>query len=324
MNAENTTAAIIALAASLIAGLVIDQALFYYVRSRAQRTESSTGLQFAVGLHGMPTAIGFVAGVWLGVSRLGLTGSAAKWAEKGPRVLGILVITAFSARLLGRVVRAFTARESTAMPSGSIFTNLARTAVWVVGALSLLATLGISVTPLVTALGVGGLAVGLALQPTLENVFSGLQLLGGHHVQPGDYIKLQTGEEGKVLDVTWRHTAVLQASNDVVLVPNSVLSRATVTNYSALDVEHVLSVPVMCPSGWPPDEALAAALEVARQVAAEAPGAARGAEPTVAFSDYSGDRPVMSVSIRCRSYQDRGAVRHLLISRLAKRFAEKS
>ena len=135
----------------------------------------------------------------------------------------------------------------------------------------MLATVGISVAPLITALGVGGLAVGLALQPTLENVFSGIQLLASKQIQPGDFIRLETGEEGIVLDVTWRNTTVQKLTNDVALVPNSVLARATVTNFTTLDPEFVLLIPVSFASAGDPDQVERIALEVAREVIAEMP-----------------------------------------------------
>jgi hypothetical protein len=83
-------------------------------------------------------------------------------ATTGVRVLAIIVITAFGARILGRLVRAITQHEVSRLPGGSIFVNLTRGTVWVLGAFFLLATLGVSIAPLITALGVGGLAVGLA------------------------------------------------------------------------------------------------------------------------------------------------------------------
>lgn len=303
-------------------GAVLDQLLYRFVRSRAQASRSSAGLQLATGLHWLPSAVGAVSGLALAVGRLNLAGTPGRWATNGVRLLAIFVLTAFAARILGRVVRAYTQREDTALPSGSIFVNLVRWVVWVLGGLSVLATLGISVAPLVTALGVGGLAVGLALQPTLENVFSGIQLLASRQIQPGDFIRLETGEEGAVLDVTWRNTTVRRPSNEVVIVPNSVLARATVTNFSSEDPEYVLLVPVAIASAGDPDAVQRLALEVASEVVAEVEGAVPDSEPAAGFADLTPPAAVLNVTIRCRSYQQRIAVRHEFIRRLAKRFAD--
>lgn len=303
-------------------GLVIDQLLYRYIRSRAEAKRSSVGLEVAKGIHWLPTSLGAVWGLALAVRTLHLAGDPGKWATKSVSVLAILVVTAFGARILGRIVRSYTRREDTALPSGTIFVNLVRGIVWAIGGISILATLGVSVAPLLTALGVGGLAVGLALQPTLENVFSGVQLLASRQIQPGDFIRLETGEEGVVLDVTWRNTTVKRPSNEIVLVPNSVLARATVTNFTAEDPEYVLLVPVAFASAGDPDAVERAALEVAREVARDVDGAVPDAEPGARFADLTPPAAVLNVTIRCRSYQDRIGVRHEFIRRLAKRFAD--
>jgi small-conductance mechanosensitive channel len=253
---------------------------------------------------------------------MNLTPQMFKTAQTVVRVAGILAITIFSARILSRVVRALTEREDVPLPSGSIFVNLTRGVVWVLGVLSILATLGVSIAPLVTALGVGGLAVGLALQPTLENVFSGIQLITSRQIQPGDFIRLDSGDEGTVLDVSWRNTTVRKVSNDVVIVPNSVLARAAVTNFSTADKEFVLLVPVSFASAGDPDAVQRIALDVARSVVADVPGAVKDQEPGAGFAELTPPAAVLNVTVRCNTYQDRIAVRHELIRRLAKRFAD--
>lgn len=304
-----------------LAGFAVDQLLFSALKARGR---SGTGVlrEVAAGLHWLPTSLGFVFGAYAAQSQLALTGPAQRYSGIGVQVVGILAVTAFSARILGRLIRMYTRREDTPFPSTSLFVNLARGVVWTVGALSVLGTVGVSVVPLVTALGVGGLAVGLALQPTLENVFSGIQLLASRQIQPGDFIRLETGEEGTVLDVTWRNTTVHKLSNDIVLVPNSVLARASVTNFTTLDPEFVLLVPVTVASAADPDIVEGIALEVARDVTETVEGAVRESEPGVRFAEFAPPAAVLNVTVRCTSYQDRVGVRHELIRRLAKRFSD--
>ncbi len=309
-------------AGSVVVGLVVDQVVFRLVTSRARSTGHRTLTHLAAGLHWLPTALGVTLGAALAVARLTLTPERLRTATTGVRILAILVITAFGARILGRLVRAVTQREESRIPGGSIFVNLTRGTVWVLGAVSLLATLGVSVAPLITALGVGGLAVGLALQPTLENIFSGVQLLASGQIKPGDFIRLETGEEGTVLDVAWRDTTVQRLSNDVVIVPNSVLARATVTNFSTPDHEYTLLVPVSFASAGDPDQVERIALEVAREVVEACEEAVDGAEPGARFAELTPPAAVLNVTIRCRSYQERVVVRHEFIRRLAKRFAD--
>ncbi len=301
-------------------GLLLDVALSRVVTARATAARSTTLAQLSAGLRGAPTAIGALAGLWALERIVPLGASVSRTLDRVWLALLVLVVTAFAARISGRVVRALTEREDTPLPSGTIFVNLTRAAIWLIGGLTLLSTLGISIAPLLTALGVGGLAVGLALQPTLENVFSGVQLLASRQIKPGDFIRLETGEEGTVIDVTWRNTLVQKPTNDIAIVPNSVLARATVTNYST-EGRFVLVVPVAFASAGDPDTVERVALEVAREVAAEVDGAVRDVEPGARFADLTPPAAVLNVTIMCHSYQERIGVRHEFVRRLARRFA---
>ena len=94
-----------------------------------------------------------------------------------------------------------------------------------------LESLGVPVAPLLTTLGIGSLAVALALQDTLANFFAGLHLLADRPVRPGDYIKLHEGEEGFVETIGWRSSRLRTTKNNIVVVPNQKLSQAILTNF---------------------------------------------------------------------------------------------
>jgi len=269
----------------------------------------------------MPTAVGLLLGVHLALQRLTLPLALERNATMALRIATILTVTAFSARVVGRIVRAYTDREGSRLPSTSIFVNLARALIWVLGGISLLAALGVSIAPLVTALGVGGLAVGLALQPTLENVFSGIQVLASRQIEPGDLIRLETGEEGAVLDVTWRNTTIITPSNDLIVVPNSIIGRSRITNFSTLSGEHVLVVPIAIAANA--DTALVERCiqEVAEQITTNVEGVVADAPPTVRFAAVTQAGIQVNVGIRVGSYPERIPVRHELIKQVQQRFA---
>ncbi len=89
----------------------------------------------------------------------------------------------------------------------------------------------IDVTPLVAGLGLGGLAVALAIQPTLANLFAGGYVMTEGIVSPGDYIELDGGVAGYVVDVGWRSVRIRTWGNNLVVVPNSKFAETIVTNY---------------------------------------------------------------------------------------------
>src|SRR5262249_34662646 len=107
---------------------------------------------------------------------------------------------------------------------------------WVVGlavvAVIVSDALGVSLAPALTALGVGALAVGLALQDTLSNFFSGLYIIFDKPVRPGDFIKVDPSYEGYVESIGWRSTHLRTMANNLVVIPNATLSKAIITNYT--------------------------------------------------------------------------------------------
>ena len=309
-------------AGSVAVGLAIDAVVFRIIKSRALTQHWATGEALAHALHGLPTVTSIVVGVRLALPQLGLGDEATRIVFKSIEIAWILVATAFAARIAGRLIRAYTQREDARLPSSSIFVNLARGTVWVVGSLVLLGALGVSIAPLITALGVGGLAIGLALQPTLENLFSGVQVLLSGQVQPGDLVRLETGEEGRVQDVTWRNTTIRAFSNDLVIVPNATVAKSLITNYTTIDEQHVVWVNVGIAYGSELHHAEEVTLEVARQVHELLDCASKDYEPLLRYTEFGDSAIALIVSLRARAYNDRWVLRSEFMKLLHKRYAQ--
>ena len=133
--------------------------------------------------------------------------------------------------------------------------------------------LGVNITPLIAGLGIGGLAVALALQPTLSNLFAGTYVITEGVVNPGDYVDLEGGISGYVVDVNWRSTRLRTWGNNLVIIPNSRFAETVITNYSKPD-EHV-NVYLTCGVAYESDLGRVERVghEVMEQVLAEHPGA---------------------------------------------------
>lgn len=201
----------------------------------------------------------------------------------------ILLATLVAALIVGHIVRRWLSLDRVALPNSSIFENLARLAVWAIGGAWALDVLGVHVSALIAALGVAGIAISLGLQDTLSNFFSGLQIVLSRQVQPGERVRLSTGEEGIVHDVTWRNTMIVSGSEDLIIIPNSLLGRGLVTNFSRPASQHVVSVPFTLAYGTD--------LARATLIAAEAADAALVGEDCA-----TGERPV----VRTKAFGDAG------------------
>jgi small-conductance mechanosensitive channel len=156
------------------------------------------------------------------------------WSDFWGRVIYLTVAVAITA-LVDRGVTRVTRRvlDASSIPSASIFVNIIRGVIWAFGLLSVLEPVfGIKATAFVAALGVTSVVLSFGLQDTVSNVFSGLGLMLGKVVQPGDYVDV-TGFEGFVRDVNWRNTTVRDRLGNLQIIPNSVLNKTAFTRKSA-------------------------------------------------------------------------------------------
>ncbi len=304
-----------------LVGLVIDTVLFRIVKARSESRAWKAGYALARGLHGFPTAVALLAGVTLGLRRLDISERGAEFIGTAAEVVAIAILTAFGARVAARMIAAYTQRDDSRLPSSTIFVNLARVAIWVIGGVTLLAALGVSIGPLVAALGVGGIAIGLALQPTLENLFAGIQVLMSKQIEPGDFVRLETGEEGHVADMNWRNTTIEMLSNDLLIVPNSVIGKSRIVNYTSADEQHVIWVPLGVAYDSDLEHVERVCLEVARDVLGSLSCAVSDYEPLLRFDEFADSAIHLRVSLRSASYADRWIMRSELIKRLHERLA---
>ncbi len=111
--------------------------------------------------------------------------------------------------------------------------NIVKLGVLLLFLVFVLQRLGFDTTAIITGLGIGGLAVALALQKTLENFFAGIHLLMDKPFRQYDYIKVQNGEEGIVTKIGWRTTRLETVGKDEIVIPNSNLAGSTLINYSS-------------------------------------------------------------------------------------------
>ena len=197
----------------------------------------------------------------------------------------------------------------------------ARIAVLAVGFLVILSALGIQVTPILTALGVGGLAVALALQDTLSNLFAGLHLLADKPIRVGDYVKLSDGVEGFVTDVGWRSTRLQTLLSSVVVVPNQTVARSTITNYALPDERVGLPMKVLVPYGADPEHVRRLLFEEANAAVATVPGLVSDPAPAVwlmpGFSEYALEFTVIVwMSTFVDQYEGQTQVRTRILRRL--------
>lgn len=273
-------------------------------------------------IRGMPMVWGIIIGSY-GASRI--INIDTHWLhvlETVTAVVGALSATIIVARILSGIVRVYDEKAQGIFPSASIFASLVEISVYVIGVLILLQNLGFSIAPLLTALGVGGLAVALALQETLSNLFSGLHILLARHIKVGDYIKLSTGEEGNVVDISWRNTIIKSLPDTMIIVPNQKIASAIITNYYMPDKEISIIVPVGVSYDSNLEYVEQITIEVAREVMLSVDGGVTEFEPVVRFHSFGASSIDFNVILRIKEYVNQYKVKHEFIKRLQMRYRQ--
>jgi small-conductance mechanosensitive channel len=236
--------------------------------------------------------------------------------------LWIVSITLALAKLSGRLVRSYAARLQGALPMSTVTEVLVSLVVGVVGLLTLLNAFDVPITPLLTTLGVGGLAVALALQDTLTNFFAGFYISLAGQIRVGDFIEIESGQTGYVTDIGWRSTTLRQLSNNLVVIPNNKLSQSIVTNYHLPDRTVAVWLPVGVSYESDPEHVERVLLDVLRQAQAELPEICRDPPPSVRFRGFGESSLDFNAGCRVHDYEQQFAVQHELRKRIFHRFRQ--
>jgi len=231
-------------------------------------------------------------------------------------------ITLMAAAIVASLTRDYGRRVQGDLPITSLSQNVARIVVVILGVLTILHSLDVSIAPLLTALGVGGLAVALALQDTLANLFAGIQVTLARQVRVGDYIRLDSGHEGHLVDIAWRSARIQMGSHNVVVVPNAKLAQAIVVNYGLPDKEIVTTLEFGVAHGSDLTRVEQATLDEARAVQRSVPGGVAAFDPSVRFHSFTESGIGLTVALRAEEFGDQAALKHELIKRLTVRYAQ--
>lgn len=188
------------------------------------------------------------------------------------------------------------------------------------GLLILLDSIGISITPILASLGVGSLAVALALQDTLANLFAGIYMVADKPIEPGHMVRLETGEEGTVVKIGMRNTWIRTLPNNMIIVPNTKLASSTLMNYSLLDPEMAVLVNVGVHYSSDLERVERVTLEVARESQRTVPGAVADFEPLVRYHTFADSSIGLTVVLRAREFGASHLIRHDFVKRLQARY----
>ena len=194
--------------------------------------------------------------------------------------------------------------------------------IYAIAFIIILKQFNVEITPFIATLGIGGLAVGLALQNTLSNLFAGMHLISDEPIKVGDFIELDgtPSIQGTVEDIGWRSTRIKTPSNNIVIVPNMKLADSVITNDTMGNKEMSVSVSLGVSYGSNLDQVERVTLDIARRVQKVVPGAVKTHKPMVFFNAFDESNIKFNVILRASRYDVRADITHQFLKDVKKAY----
>lgn len=224
-----------------------------------------------------------------------------------------ITLTLFIAHLISAFLQYKLVNSNAENSSTSILGTLINIFVYASGVVLILHAHGISISPLLTAMGVGGIASALALQDTLANLFSGIMTLISRQIRIGDYIKLSTGATGRVTDMNWRNTTMRTPTGNLIIIPNKTVATSMLTNYEQPLAECTISIPLTIVYGIDLGKVEEVTVATAQKVLDKSQYGVTGFKPAVRFTELGEYGISFSVVLRIKNAVDEAKLRHQFI-----------
>jgi small-conductance mechanosensitive channel len=307
---------------TIVLAYVLYFVLTRFIRAILQRTAINVDerIDRLVERYLFPLLI--IVGLWWIVDIAPLPLKIERAAERMLSLTGLAIVIFVVARATLVILRNIAGRYP---PLGNIrgpAELVTKIILFVIGGMLILDNLGVSLTPLLTTLGIGSLAVAIALQDTLGNAFAGLHIKADCPIQIGQFIRLDSGDEGYVERIGWRSTRIRMLPNKTAVVPNSKLVQSTIINYDLPDKE----VAVLVAVGVHYDSDLKKVERVTKQVAKEImtkiPGGVPGFDPFIRYHTFNQSSIDFTVILRARSFVDNYLIKHEFIKALQEKYRE--
>ncbi len=304
--------------------LIVKKIVFSAVQKIAQKTKTKVDDIFLESADFPLLLIIFTSGGAIIERLLPLATEAelTRYFFIGFKAVTIFAVILFFDKFISKLLKNYSAKVEILKTSGGVAQGMARIVVIGLGLLILLDSFGVSITPIIASLGIGSLAVALALQPTLENFFSGIQLVADKPIVVGQFIKLESGEEGYVHKIGWRSSWIRMLPNNMVVIPNKVLVNSKIINYyyPSTDMAVLVQVGVHYQSDLEKVERVT--IDVGKQTMREVQGGVADFEPFIRYHTFDSSSINFTVILRAQEFVDNYLVKHEFIKRLQKRYAQ--
>jgi small-conductance mechanosensitive channel len=305
----------------IILVLLIIPALMRFLKRKTEQTRHAFD-EILVSALGVPIVLCLI-GVGLNIFLDAIPSLPAKWGKYSDAFLVILFVLAgylFLDRLMMEILRRYSKKVDFIESSAGVVKTLYRAIILGFVFLIILDRLKITITPFLASLGIGGLVVALALQDTLANFFSGIYIFFDKPIRIGDYIKLESGQEGYVAQIGWRNTRIRMLPNNMVIVPNAKLVSSQITNFYLPETEMAVLVQVGVSYRSDLEKVERVTIDVAKEVLQKVDGGVKEFEPFIRYHTFGDFSINFTVILRAKEYVHKYLITHEFIKRLHRRY----
>lgn len=305
----------------VVLGLFIEWIVIRFLHRIAKKTAWKWDDVIARSCKRTVSGLIIAASLWIAANTAPIGDHMLGFVHKVVNSLAAVLVIVFVARLVAEFLTLALDRMGKTIASTSLISKSAKFAIVVIGFLFVINSNWFEITPLIGALGIGGLAAALALQDTLSNLFSGFQIIATRQVRPGDYISLEGGQLGVVTDVSWRNVTIKSHPDEnMIIVPNSKIATNVMINYSLPRRMLMESITVGVAYDSDLDKVETIAQEVAEEVVKDLSGVEPGNKPQIRFREFGDSAITFQVRMFLPQLKGRAAYKHEFIKRLHKRF----
>ncbi len=296
--------------------------LFKRLLRMAKKTKWSWNQIIVKNLKNYILFWGLFLGLYIALSFMSLPSSLLIVINKALLILFILSLAFCGSKIFINLLEEYLTQKSQVFIKVTLLEIFIKVLIFSIAFILVLHILNINIAPFITTLGIAGLAVGLALKDTLENFFSGLHILLARQIKAGDFIRLESGEEGFIEDINWRTTIIRTLANNVIIIPNAKLANSQILNYNLPQEELAILVPVGVSYKSDLEKVERVTIEVAKEIMQNLPEGVPEFEPFIRYNSFGDFSINFNVVLRAKRPEARFLVVHEFIKRLHKRYQE--
>lgn len=305
---------------ALLFGIYLNRRIKNYINAHYTiSAEDSFIFILLKGMQGLPVLFSLMFGLYVLIDILPLPATIDHILYCVLLTIVVFAIARLIARSLNALVEIKTQKLGRSTTSTTLLSNSITFVVYIIFGLTLLTHYGISITPLITALGIGSMAIAFGLQETLANLFAGVHLILSKQIRIDDYIKLASGEEGRVIDISWRFTTILSINGNAIIIPNQKIASTIITNYNMPKQELSITIEMGISYESDLDRVEASILDVARNVTAKLEGDTPTTPPALYFTKFGDFSIDLKVILHPSKFSNQNPLRHLFIKEVISR-----